>query len=117
MVLRRNRVARQGRPGAGRSEAAGGGEVGGLDEGAPQRPIREGGERRGGLGDVAAGPRQGLGQGAAALDQPNRVFEIARALFARFEGAPPEGALFRTAAGEGNQDRQGYLAVAEIIAD
>ncbi len=69
------------------------------------------------LGGVGAGARQGLGQRAAPLDEPHRAVEIARPCSPVFERAPPERALLGVAAGIGDDDRQGHLAVAEIVAD
>src|SRR5439155_26290355 len=102
--------------GSGRSEAAGRGEGGGLDEGAAQRALRERRQRFGGFGGVASSAPQGFGQRAAALQQRDRPTEIARALIAVFEGAPPEGAFLRVAPSKRDDDRQRDLAVAEIVA-
>src|SRR5437763_5091313 len=99
------------------SEPAFGGEAGCFGKGMAQRSRREWRQRLDRRGGVDAGPRQGLDQGAAAFDQPQGAFEIARALLALFQGAPPEGALLAVAAREGDQDRQGDFAVAEIVTD
>src|SRR5689334_1261909 len=79
-----------------------------------------GGKRRQGIdrgGGIGAGAGQGFGQGAVPLDKPQSTFEIARALLALFQCAPPEGALLAVAARISEDDRQGDLAVAEIVAD
>src|SRR5437867_852253 len=88
-----------------------------LDQRAPHRPVAKEGQRVGRLGGVMAGAGQRLGQGAAPLDKPDRMFEVARILLARLQRAAPERALLRIAAGKGDQDRERDLAVAEIVAD
>src|SRR5437764_1863453 len=99
------------------SEPAFGGEGRRLGERAAKGA---GGKRRQGLdrgGGIGAGAGQGFGQGAVPLDKPESAFEIARALLALFQGAAPEGALLAVAARISEDDRQGDLAVAEIVAD
>src|SRR5580658_6942098 len=102
---------------ASRSEGALSGEGGTFLQRAAQRAVREQRQRLRGVGRIGAGPRQRFGQRAVAFEETHRPFEIARALLAFFERAAPEAALLRVAAGEGDQDRQRDLAVAEIVAD
>src|SRR5438270_5990660 len=51
------------------------------------------------------------------LNQRDCAIEIAEALVHVFEDATPEGALLVIAAGKSKEDRQGDLALAEVVAD
>src|SRR5579862_5324036 len=99
------------------SEAAFGRKCGGLGQRPAQRAVGkpvEGVDRRAGIGS-GAGER--LGQRAAAFEDAHRPVEVAGLLLAVLESAAPERALLGVAAGKGDDDRQGDLAVAEIIAN
>src|SRR5690349_21215649 len=87
------------------------------DQRPPLDPIGEQRQRVDRGRRVSAGARQGLGEGAAALDQLDRFLEIASPLVQVFNCAAPERPLPLVAAREGNEDRQGDLAVAEIVPD
>ena len=60
--------------------------------------------------------RQAVAQRAVALEQLDRVAEVALALLDLLERAAPEAALLGAAARERQHHRQGDLAVAEVVA-
>ena len=68
-------------------------------------------------GAVVAGAFERVGDGVVALDQHLRLLEIAVALVELLDGALPEFAVDGAAAQEGQDHRQGDLALAEIVAD
>src|SRR3954454_14882583 len=78
---------------------------------------REAGEAGAGLGAVALGARHGLGDGAVAGEEGLGTLEVVGLGLLRLERAAPEGALGLAAAGVGDEDRQGDLAVPEVVAD
>src|SRR6202030_956326 len=60
---------------------------------------------------------QGLGESAMSLDECSRVFEVFGTLIHVFQRAAPEGTLRFIPPGEGEKDREGDLAVSEVVAD
>src|SRR5215213_3968276 len=101
---------------SGRSKSARGGELGRLDKGATQRPVRKAGERGGSLIGISSRAAQRLRYGAAALDESHGTFQIAWTLIAVLERTAPEGPFLRIAAGKCDQNWQRDLAVAKIVA-
>ena len=81
--------------------------------GGGRREASQRGPRR---GAVVGGARQAVAERAAALEQLDRMAEVAVALLDLLERAAPEVALLRAAARVGEHDRQRDLAVAEVVA-
>src|SRR5215469_4981545 len=99
------------------SKAAFRGKGGGLDQGAPLGPVAKRRQRIDRGCCITAGARQGLGQRPAPFDETDCLFEIARPLVQLLDRTLPKCSLLFVAAREGEKDRQGDLAVAEIVAD
>src|SRR5271169_5878362 len=68
-------------------------------------------------GAVVSRARDGVAQRAVPLHELDGLLEIALALVEVLERAAPERSLRFAAAAEGKHDRQGDLAVAEIVAN
>src|SRR5690349_3939103 len=81
------------------------------------RAVGEDAEGIAGDGAVVAGPGDGVAQRAVLGHQADRAVEVAVAMLERFQRAAPEAALLSVAAAEGEDDRQGDLALLEIVAD
>src|ERR1700739_3114439 len=90
-------------------------EIDGVDEGALFRAIAEVVEGAAGERAVMPRPVDRLAQGRMLAQELDRPVEIAAVLVELLERPPPEAALVLVAAPEGEDDRQGDLAVAEII--
>jgi hypothetical protein len=93
------------------------GEIHGFEQRPLFRPIGEDAERVAGDGAVVGRPSHGVSQRAMARQQGQGVRQIAISLLPVFQGAPPESAFLGVAAPEGQNDRQGDLAVMKIVAD
>ena len=87
-----------------RSKAAVAGEGGGGDQGAALGAVAKRRQRVDRGGGIAAGARQGLGERAAALDQLDRAFEVARLLIHRLRAC---GARMRAPRRRRGQRRAG----------
>src|SRR5947207_4951955 len=92
------------------------GEVHRLQESGLQRGVAEQAERITRHRAIMAGAFEGVGNGVMAVDQHLRPFEIAVVLVEILDGALPEFAVYGTAAQEGEDHRQGDLALAKIVA-
>src|SRR5271157_2762122 len=92
-------------------------EVDGIQESGTSLAFREDMQRFACLLAVKAGALNRLLDSVMAKHERKRLVEIRVFDGAVLQGAPPEGAFFRSASSIGEHDRQRYLAFPEIVAD